>query len=101
MRRKTFLNFLNNVDILLHFLSKNIDALPMGKGSGMVINDGPLSSSSIKSSSKDSNLDQSRNQRPATKGKIRVVTKSISILKLFYMAFQAHEFTVKIYFNFK
>ena len=51
---------------IFYCISKYIDALPMGKGSGMVINDDPLKSSPSKHSRKDSG----NKKVLATKGKI-------------------------------
>ena len=70
---------LYNLDVIYYVLQSTLtfdpilkftDALPLGKGSRMILNDGSQSLSANKGSSKDSDKDLSLSRKAATKGMI-------------------------------
>ena len=72
-------SFFSNDVYIFYCIFKYIDALPLGKGSGMVINDDPLKSSPSKHSRKDSG----NKKVLATKGKIlNVIQKYFEIVMI-------------------
>ena len=72
-------SFFSNDVYIFYCIFKYIDALPLGKGSGMVINDDPLKSSPSKHSRKGSG----NKKVLATKGKIpNVILKCFEIVMI-------------------
>ena len=55
--------------LIFDSISKFADALPLGKGSRMILNDGSQSLSANKGSSQDSDKDLSLSRKAATKGR--------------------------------